>query len=231
MRQWRLFAVGSAFAIVCSCSEASPSSGGAESLRELEGFGGVQLGSTFEEAIIAAPPDLFNPYGLSKCLNDMPIRGCFLSPRDEKAAFRRIDGIPYGLQLEFNRFGALTDIAMKFTRRREYDAEGNIVAANITKLECTNIIERTIDWVTAEYGALSRDRPKEPGTREAKTEKGNAYWIQESNDGSGLMAVGAIKMARGRRVGVFAHFLILNGEPDCDVSVSFAEAEEVERRS
>ena len=231
LRRWKPIIAGVAISLTASCADAGNGSGAVQSERELEGFGGVALGATFEETMAVAPPQLFNPYGLSKCLEEIPMRGCFLSPRDELAAFRRIDGIPYGLNLEFNRFGALTDITLKFTRRRQYDGDLNPVAAKITKSECADLIERTIDWVTADYGSLAGDRPKEAGTRDAKTAKGNAYWVQNSDDGSGLMAIGALKMNRGRSVRVFAHFLVLDGEPDCDISVSFAEAEKVERRA
>ncbi|MBX9897472.1 MAG: hypothetical protein K2Y17_06165 [Qipengyuania sp.] len=179
--------------------------------------------------LVASPSD-FNPYGLKECLEDMPIRGCFLSPENELTTFRRIEGIPYGLQLEFNRLGALTDITLKFTRRRTYDDDLNPVPATIKKSECSDILERTIDWVTAEYGSLGVNRPKDPKTQAAKTPKGNAYWLQSSTDGSGFVATGEAPMENGRSVGLFAHFLLLDGEPDCALSVSFEESDKVERR-
>lgn len=198
---------------------------------ELVGYGGLVLGSTFEEATLVASPRLFNPYGLSECIQDMPISGCFLSPRDELDTFQRIDGIPYGLQLEFNRFGALTDITLKFTRRRTYDDDLNPVSATITRSECLDIVDRTVDWVTGEYGNLAGNRPKNPKTQAAATAGGNAYWMQDSTDGSGFVATGEAPMQNGRSVGIFAHFLMLDGEPDCDLSVSFEESEEIERRA
>lgn len=197
---------------------------------ELAGYGGLVLGSTFEEAMLVASPRLFNPYGLNECMQDMPVSGCFLSPRDELATFQRIEGIPYGLQLEFNRFGALTDITLKFTRRRTFDDDLNPVSATITRSECLDIVDRTVDWVTGEYGSLAAKRPNDPKTQAATTAAGSVYWMQDSTDGSGFVATGEAPIQNGRSVGIFAHFLMLDGEPDCDLSVSFEESDEIERR-
>ncbi len=228
-REWQ--AVGTiciAAALTASCS---PSGAEVErGQRQLDGYAGLALGSSLDEALLVASPSQFNPYGLKECLDDMPLRGCFMSPENESTTFRRVDGIPYGLQLEFNRLGALTDITLKFVRRRTYDRELNPIPATIKKSECSDIVERTIDWVTAEYGSLAVTRPKDPKTQAATTPKGNAYWMQSSTDGSGFVATGEAPMKNGRSVGLFAHFLMLDGEPDCDLSVSFEDAETVERR-
>lgn len=188
------------------------------------------LGSTFDEAMLVASPSDFNPYGLKECLEDLPIRGCFLSPENELTIFRRVRGIPYGLQLEFNKLDALTDITLKFVRRRTYDEELNPVPATIKKSECSDIMERTIDWVAAEYGSIATVRPKAAEMRATKTAKGNAYWIDSSADGSGFVALGEAPMKSGRSVKLFASFLVLNGDPDCSVSVSFNDADTVMRR-
>jgi hypothetical protein len=197
--------------------------------RELEGYAGLKLGSTFEEAMLVAAPSDFNPFGMKECLEDMPIKGCFLSPESDLTTFRRVQGIPYGLQLEFNRLGALTDITLRFTRRRTYDDDQNRVPATITKSECSSVVERTIDWVSAEYGNLASKQPKGSDSQPAKTAKGNAYWQNKSTDRSGFFAIGDVEFKDSRSVNLFAYFLLLDGEPDCSISVSFKEASKIER--
>jgi NAD(P)-dependent dehydrogenase (short-subunit alcohol dehydrogenase family) len=61
-------------------------------------------------AMSAARPSNFNACGMKECIEDMPMRGCFLPPDDDLTVFRRVHGIPYTLLLDFNRLGALTDI-------------------------------------------------------------------------------------------------------------------------
>jgi hypothetical protein len=201
-----------------------------EAQQELQGYGGLILGSTFEQAMLIASPSDFNSYGYRECLEDMPIRGCFLSPASELSTFRRIGGIPYGLQLDFNRLGALTDITLTFSRGRTYDLDLNPIRATITKSECQDIVERTVDWVTAEYGQLASEPSDSPDEQLVTTSAGNAYWISSASSRSRFIATGDVSMSEGRRVGIFAHFFLIDGEPDCDISVSFEEARRIERR-
>ncbi len=223
-----LGAIAMAMASLASCGPSGQLQG--KSDRELDGYAGLKLGSTFEEAMLVAAPSDFNPSGLNECLEDMPIKGCFLSPENDLSTFRRVQGIPYGLQLEFNRLGALTDITLRFTRRRTYDDDLNPVSATITKSECSSVVERTIDWVSAEYGNLVSKQPKGSDFQPAKTANGNAYWRNKSTDGSGFFATGDVEFKGSRSVGLFAYFLLLDGEPDCSISVLFKEASKIERR-
>lgn len=74
----RLAVIASMGVLLCSCSPGERSD--ANTNRKLEGYGGLVLGSSFEEAMSVAPPSNFNAYGLKECIEDMPMRGCFLSP-------------------------------------------------------------------------------------------------------------------------------------------------------
>lgn len=60
-----------AFAVLSSCGPGGKDDAGSD--RKLEGYAGLKLGSSFEEAMLIATPGDFNPYGLKKCLEDMPI--------------------------------------------------------------------------------------------------------------------------------------------------------------
>lgn len=217
----RVAALAFASAVACSpVSEAAQVAG-------LEGYGSLELGMSLEAALAVAPAHFFNPAGVSDCLADMHISGCFLPPADEMATFERVDGIPYGLQLEFNRRGALTDITLRFDRRTRYDTDGR-TPATITKAECRDISARTVDWVAAEYGRFQGTRLKEPSP--AHTAKGNPYWIQTSPRDDGFTAIAERSFAAGRKVALFAYFMLIDGEPNCHVALSFEEAASVERR-
>ncbi len=224
----KIGATALAMAALGSCGPSDNSVG--RNPRQLDGYAGLKLGSTFEEAMLVAAPRDFNPYGLKECLEDMPIKGCFLSPESNLTTFLRVQGIPYGLQLEFNRLGALTDITLKFTRERTYDDDLNPVPATITKSECSSIVERTVDWVSAEYGNLGSKQHNRSDSKLAKTAKGNAYWQDKATDRTGVFATGDVKMKGSRSVGLLAFFFLVDGEPYCSVSVSFEESPKIERR-
>ena len=101
-----------ALAMLSSCGPSGQTDGG--SVRKLDGYAGLKLGSTFEEAMVIAAPRNFSPYGLKECLEDMPIEGCILFPENDRTTFQRVQGIPYGLQLEFNRlFAALVRLPLR----------------------------------------------------------------------------------------------------------------------
>lgn len=196
----------------------------------LDGYGGLTLGSTFEEAMSVASASAFNPYGIKKCLEEMPIKGCFLSPKDDLSIFRQVQGIPYTLQLDFNRLGALTDITLLYSRGSRYDEARNMTLATITEAQCADILERTIDWVVKDYGRFQNDAGEE--TDEVKkTTAGNLYTRSPSTDKKGFHFADKIKMGEGRMVTVFAHYLLLDEfGPDCGVDVSFEEPDTIERR-
>lgn len=117
-----------------------------------------------------------------------------------------------------------------FSRRRTYDQNLDPVPATITKTECSDILTRTVDWISQEYGVLAANRSKGSGDIVTKTAKGNPYWIERTSDEKGYVATGTAKMIGGRSVDLFSNFLVLDGEPDCHIAVSFEDAQQVERR-
>lgn len=105
--------------------------------------------------------------------------------------------------------------------------------------------ERTIDWVTAQFGQLQTPTPKESGFENRKTPSGNAYLLWTSKDGNFVSSPSrtftgtfdpAIKNKpipdwdAERYVSILSHFIRVGAEPICDVGIDFSEPKTVERR-
>lgn len=95
------------------------------------------------EAVGSVGSERFNPSGMKECLEDLPLKGCFLSPDTDAEPFVIEDGIPYKLSLDFNKYDRLTDIGLSYRR------EGQI-----TRTECLSIHERALDWVNNQFSPL-----------------------------------------------------------------------------
>lgn len=201
--------------------------------QEIDGYAGIKFGASLNEALATFDVRLFNPAGLSDCLKDLPLKGCFLSGDREATPFQIKDGIPYRLTLSFNRLDKLTDIDLN------YDREGDI-----SRDQCLEMHERTLDWMVREYGAMRAASSKE-GSDEARTTPAkNPYFVGTGKDGffvtrpmrtaANIEPVVAdqpiTKWDNRRYTSLLTHFLVVDGKPMCGVNVSFSEPESVERR-
>jgi hypothetical protein len=200
----------------------------------LKGYANLKFGSTLMEALGETGTERFNAYGLKECLDDMPLKGCFLSPDSDAAPFLIEAGIPYKLGLDFNKFDKLTDI------RLSYDREGNI-----TFDECLSLHERTLDWLTKQYGQLRESiNPKEK-TEQRKTPAGNTYSLWRSEDGhfgTSFMRTAPATLPDSvrqkptpewdneRYLDLFSHYLVMDGKSICSIGFEFKEPKSVERR-
>lgn len=204
-------------------------------------FKGIELGSSFEEVISTVDADLFNPYGLKECFQEIALRGCFLSRKSDDTIFEMRSGVPYALKLSFNRFDKLTDLGLNYHR------EGKISAD-----QCRDIFARTIDWVAQDYGPVTHRNPSErsgerpeEGNVVAKTPDGNEYaYLKPHSDGSYVTKFinlasetvvndsakdkGRVLTSRG--VSLFSSYIVVNDKPICDVDLEFVEPDRVERR-
>lgn len=113
---------------------------------QANGYAGIELGSSLERALSQVDGGLYRAADIATCSTDMPLKGCVLIWNDWAVPFVRKDGIPYRLNLEFNRQGALERINLVYSRRED----------DISASDCLNISERTVDWVKSEYGPLER---------------------------------------------------------------------------
>lgn len=237
LRRWRKLATFLAAVPALSACDAAPSKPAHEQRAErqpLEGYGALKFGSSFRDAITNVGSDRFNPWGFNECLDDMPLKGCFLSPDTDAAPFVIEGGIPYKLMLDFNKYDRLTDIGLR------YDREGEI-----TREECLSIHARTVDWVTRQYGPLWASVGKEPRITEKTTPGGNKYLLGDvpresfvttpmrtfsSPPPAELRKKPITQWDNERYVSLLSHFIVVDGKPMCGVSLDFNEPESVERR-
>jgi|GEM_PF-1505767 len=200
----------------------------------IEGYGELKFGSTLMEALAQTGSERFNSYGLKLCLDDLPLKGCFLSPASDAPPFLIEGGIPYKLGLDFNKFDKLTDI------RLSYDREGKTSFD-----ECLSLHERTLEWLTKRYGEfplqINAKDPLEP----RKTPSGVPYLLGRTKDGSFVSGSTRTAQARlpltvrrkpitewdnERYVSLLSHYIVVDGRPMCHVGIEFNEPESVERR-
>lgn len=225
----------------CMKQEANNSVAEAAARPEPSGINGLALGSSFEDVIGSLRPNLFNPVSLKECFDDLPLLGCSLS-RNENAVFMRKNGIPYALQLSFNRLDKLTDIQVSFRREKQ-----------ISAAQCKDIMARTVDWTTEQYGALTIEPVRRRwSAKERKnvdlqrTPQGHEVAFSKAVDDTGYTSLfhrlartpfrkarddaKAPEEALERTLTVFSSYIVVGGDPICDVDVSIEEPAAVERR-
>ena len=207
----------------------------------LQGFKDINFGSSFEDAIGSLGHDLFNPYSVKECFDQLPLKGCGLSAATDddnntKRPYEMRDGIGYGLGLSFNKRDKLTDISL--TYRRE---------TGISGVQCRDIIARTVDWVAKDYGPM-RYLPYEDGRSadiiHTKTEGGTSYFYNNPGK-SGSFVTSFIRLKTeqtrekadggkrlvetlNRNVTVLGSYIVV-GNGSCNVDVWFREPDAVER--
>ncbi|MGE3745166.1 MAG: hypothetical protein AB7G25_05540 [Sphingomonadaceae bacterium] len=203
-------------------------------LQAIDGYGGIKLGSTFNEVLAITGSSLFNRVGLGDCVNDLPLKGCILTENMQNTPFDIKDGIPYTLVLDFNKRDQLTDISLHYDR-----------AGGITAEQCMEIHERTLDWLTPIYGRLHIGPSNNKSDVETRrTAKGNVYRVGKS---AGFLITTAMRTARApipanagempiskwngeRYLWLGSRFIVLSGQPMCSVRAQFSEPDSVERR-
>jgi hypothetical protein len=187
----------------------------------LDGYAGLKFGMSFNDALSIAPPSSFNPASLKDCLVELAIRGCLLGAGDNLTPYRTVAGIPYGIKLAFNRFDKLTDISLTYVRESIEDPD-----QRISSPDCISIHERTLDWLTDEFGQgfVPLDKSK---ILNAKTLKGNGYYRDPKSPT--FVLVSEKKLPKGRTILLNSFFLDTGGETSCNIEVTFGEPQSVER--
>lgn len=226
-------------AILTGCgSNAGPGNGteppGADNApaKQIEGYADIKFGLTFTE-VVADHSSRLSSYSLSECLKDLPIKGCFLSNGSESSPFQIREGIPYFLNLSFNKFDKLTDIGLV------YDREGGI-----SRADCLSIHERTLDWLARDYGKLYAPT-YDPDVEAQLTPNGNRYLVGGSGKPNfvtmpmrtfpmkptaAVLKKPITKWDGNRYVSLLSWYIVTDGEPHCRVTVDFSEPDSVLRR-
>ena len=163
--------------------------------------------------------------------------GCHLtSAREEHDAPYEIrEGIPYYLALSVNRLGHLTDIDLSFHREND-----------VTMTQCLEIFGRTLDWVTRAYRPFLQEHvpPQHGNSLRSMSSPGGRMYSVSTNDRSylvGFLRTAPVRPARGfqetaiaqwddrRYISLLSYFITVNGQPQCDVGITFSEPASIER--
>ena len=232
-----------AFALLNGCTPNAVANNSADAkpaevraTKPIEGFRDLKLGISFEQAIGLTDSQLFNPASTKRCFDDLPLKGCTLFTRDDDAVYEMRNGIPYGLRLSFNRFDHLTDIGLKYQRQ-----------TGVAPAQCLLVLGRTVDWVTQEYGSMKdRDLAEADGTVIMhRSQEGNDFaTFKPSAEGSytsdflysGRWQKQIVKGVQHwshpeRHVTIFSSYIVIPERTICEVEVTFAEPDRVERPS
>jgi hypothetical protein len=189
----------------------TPSCGGSaasDQPTDIDGFGPLRFGMSFEEVLAAAAIGTFNPAAITDCADTLVLRGCLLTQRTGPQFDVIHESIPYKFAAEIGRDNKLYAITLWF------DPE-----ARLSREECVRMLEATVDWSwpgeaqTNTKLKLSGDyewRTSPKGVRFPMSRQGDFATVFMPEDGGGV--------ARS----YFASFLTIDGKPDCSVSVSFS---------
>jgi hypothetical protein len=195
-------------------------------VKHFEGYAGLKFGMSFNEVMTQTQADFFNPYGVKDCLNELPIRGCVLYPRDNLTSALSKDGVPYGLGLAFNKFDKLTDISLIFERETTEDPE-----QELTQADCAAIHDRTIDWLSSEFGKFANSKAtKANEVTRANTKLSNPYVVLKGNNKNSYLAFADTNLPDRRKIEVLSYFVRLDSDSTtCDIEVTFQEPDSVVR--
>lgn len=205
------------------------------------GFGDFRLGDDFTAVIRTAKPSTLNSYSLAICERDMAITGCLLGPSSKETLTYVRDAIPYTYTFSFNKMGKLTDIAITF--RREGKITGN---------QCLDILSRTVDWASTDFGELRRRRLPGKETEDSDrlikltTREGRSFWKTTTDKDGNFLSEFLFsnadswlkRVANGKEelysptayTSILASYIVVNSKPYCDVSLTIADGDTIERR-
>ena len=189
--------------------------------KTIDGYADIKFGEAFNDLMDAHGAE-FEPYDIKDCYKNMPLAGCVLISRNEMPPQIR-DGVPYKLIARLNQLGKVTDVEL------EYERKGVISAA-----ECRSIHERTIDWLTRDYGTVYEEITP-PAAERFHTAGGNIYVdTVPAKDGNWVSSVLRTGVRGGdvhnqRYIELRTTYIITANEPHCQVSAEFSDAPNVTR--
>lgn len=123
------------------------------------GYGGIVLGSSLEQVLSTVDARFYRPQDIAACSSEMPIKGCILIWSSRAVPFVRKDGIPYNLNLTFNRQGKLESLSLVYASSSD----------DVSRAECLDLHNRTLGWLTQEYGEFQETPTSAKQPRDAST--------------------------------------------------------------
>jgi len=204
-----LISSAAAIAMLSLQSSCSPDHAQVSKLATLDGYDHIKFGVSFTDIIGIMGSDLFNPVSVSECAENMPIDGCSLYRREDSSFFTMQAGIPYALELAFSKFDKLFRIGLVYNR------EGNI-----SKAQCLEVLGRSIDWASKQYGEFKFGYSDKKSMILAKSPEGRKFEIG-ATDSDFFFGTVDRKYEGKRNIEVMGTFINVDGVPMCSVAVHF----------
>ncbi|WP_370171842.1 hypothetical protein [Sphingobium abikonense] len=202
--------------------------------KPIDGYGGLKLGANFEDVIASVDTSDFYSGSVGDCIRDLAVQGCQLFSTHE-SVYAIKEGIPYSLDLEFNRFGKLVQIGLGYERRGDIDAAA-----------CREIFGRTADWVAADFGHLNYRESSAAADEKYlwdKTPKGVRYFYTDPSatgsfvtsflrsasirEESRSTSEGQRWVALNRHLYLLGTYIVTDGNPTCGVDLRIREPDTV----
>lgn len=193
-----------------------------ESAKAIDGYGPYKFGMSFDETILAGGTVGFNSWSVKECRKFMPTVGCMLNPDRDRYTYPLIDGMEFAPELEFNRFGKLTDIGQQYSQD-----EG------ISSKDCLGLAERSLDRLVHENGQMSALREPEKSSdgwevMEGSTPAKNRYHVSVKKDDKNFIFDHMRSNSDSKNaphVELFAHYI----NKDCMIKITYRDHLDIER--
>lgn len=196
--------------------------------KAIGGFADIKLGQDFSETLAAHGKE-FDPHSLQSCQEDLPINGCTLTTPRDGAPFRMIEGIPYRLDVKFNKEAKVTDVELEYSRNGK----------GINGEDCRAILRRTLEWLMKDYGHIYSDAGKDAREVGVPTDRskvgGSSDWAFFARSSiappsNAMLKKGLSNWDDRRYVAIDTFFNVVDGEARCTINVAFKEPDKVPRQ-
>lgn len=134
----------------------------------LKSWDEFRFGMSFDEALNVSTTD-WEADSLLQCIEQMPVKGCRLSPDPKRSYRASIAGMQLLPNLNFNQEGKLTDIDLRGDYR-----------AGVTPAQCEAMHVRLLDHLVAQYRRTSLSKDQSINLK--KSARGNVYHVGSSSD-------------------------------------------------
>jgi len=141
----------------------------------LKAWDEFRFGMSFDEAITAAAGIEWDGDSFRKCRDQIPVKGCTLSPDAERSYRSSIAGMELLPSLNFNEDAQLTDVYLS-----------RVYHAGVTAKQCEAMHARLLDQLTGQFGPARFGDEK--GTLARRSPGGNVY--HRSPGREGIMVAG-----------------------------------------
>lgn len=138
--------------------------------RPFNGWGLFTFGMNFNDAFVAHPGVMWDPESFRKCRDEMPLRGCTLSPA-KGSRVPLAAGVALLPNLIFNQDGKLAAIRLR-----------ELVRGDIEPAQCERAHGQLLDYLYETWGSPTSSSPATAGMPRRSTPEGREFFRGTSDD-------------------------------------------------